>query len=167
VRSAGDDGDRFLPRAGLAALLAIACSGTPQIRIAEPRVMVSPSFTGVCAVFLRIENAGDGSDALVRAEVDVPGAIAELHDVQDGKMVRRDRIPVRARSVLELAPGGLHIMVFNLPKDVAGGKELQLRLVFERSGEKVTSVRIAGRAPATRRAQRERKQPFPCRKRRS
>jgi copper(I)-binding protein len=128
----------------LALLAPAGCSGAPRIQLGEPEVRVSPSFTGVCAIFLRIENQGDGSDALVRASVDVPGTVTELHEVKDGKMHRRDRIPIAAGSVVELRPGGLHIMVFNLPRDLAAGRELELRLVFERSGEKVTSVRIAG-----------------------
>ncbi len=127
----------------LGGLAAQTCGGAPSIRIGEPTVQASRSFTGVCAVFLRIENAGDGADALVRAAVDVPGAFAELHDVKAGRMVRLERIAVDARSAVALEPGGQHIMVFNLPEDLAG-KAFTLRLVFEKSGERVTSVRIAG-----------------------
>ena len=128
----------------VAALALGACSGAPRIEIREPHVKLSSSLGGVCAIFLRIENPGDGADALVRASVDAPGTIVELHDFENGRMLRRDRVRVAARSVVELAPGGLHIMVFNLPGDVVPGKELTLRLVFENSGEKVTTVRIPG-----------------------
>jgi copper(I)-binding protein len=99
---------------------------------------------GACSVFLRIENAGNGDDSLLGARVDVPGAVAELHGVIDGRMARRDRIPVPANGVLELKPGGLHIMVFRLPRSAAAGNEFTLRLTFQRTGERVTSVRIAG-----------------------
>jgi copper(I)-binding protein len=150
ARGPADGAGRGTRIASLTALLlafgglaANTCDGAPRILIGEPTVQASRSFTGVCAVFLRIENPGDGDDALVRAAVDVPGAFAELHDVKDGKMVRLERIAIRARSTVVLGPGGPHVMVFNLPEDAAG-RALTVRLVFERSGEKVTSVRIAG-----------------------
>jgi copper(I)-binding protein len=127
-----------------AALAAGACSGAPRIELGTPTVQASSSFTGVCAIFVRIENPGDAPDALLRAAVDYPGAITELHDVKDGKMIRRERIAIGARSAVALGPGGPHIMVFNLPPDAAAGRAITLRLVFERSGEKVTSVRIGG-----------------------
>lgn len=97
---------------------------------------------GVCSIFLRIANAGDGDDTLLGAAVDVPGTITEVHEIRDGRMVRAERTPVPAREVVELRPGGLHIMVFNLPREVGAGHELGLRLVFATSGERRASVRI-------------------------
>jgi len=123
---------------------AAACSGAPRIALGGAEAWLSPVVIGACSVFLRIENAGNGDDSLLSARVDVPGAVAELHGVTDGRMAKRDRIRVPANGVLELRPGGLHIMVFRLPKSAAAGNEFTLRLTFERTGERVTSVRIAG-----------------------
>jgi len=128
----------------LACGAAAACSGAPRIAVSGAEAWLSPVVIGACSIFLRIENAGNGGDSLLGARVDVPGAVAELHGVTDGRMVKRDRIPVPANGVLELKPGGLHIMVFRLPKSAVAGYELTLRLTFERTGESVTSVRIAG-----------------------
>lgn len=97
---------------------------------------------GVCSIFLKIANAGDGDDTLLGAAVDVPGTITEVHEIRDGRMVKTERTSVPARGVVELRPGGLHIMVFNLPRDVTAGQELGLRLEFATSGERRTSVRI-------------------------
>lgn len=121
-----------------------ACSGAPRIHLGAAEAQVSPAFRGVCAIFLRIENPGDAADVLIDAKVDVPGAIAELHEVRDGRMVRSGKVPVPARGSLELRPGGLHIMVFNLPTEAGAGTELPLRLLFQTSGERRTSVRIGG-----------------------
>jgi copper(I)-binding protein len=119
-----------------------ACSGTPRIEIDGLEARLSPMVKGVCSIFLKIANAGNGDDTLLGAAVDVPGAITEVHDVRDGRMVRSARTPVPAREVVELRPGGLHIMVFNLPGDVGAGHELGLRLLFASSGERRASVRI-------------------------
>ncbi len=119
-----------------------ACSGSPRIELAGLEARLSPMVKGVCSIFLEIANEGDGDDTLLGAAVDVPGAITEVHDVRDGRMVRSERTPVPARGVVELRPGGKHIMVFNLPGEVKAGHELGLRLVFATSGERRTSVRI-------------------------
>jgi periplasmic copper chaperone A len=130
----------------LLAALAVAvggCARPPQIELHAPQAHLSPMFGGACSVFLEIRNAG-GRDALVGARVDVPGAIAELHDVQDGRMVKAARVAVPANGVLALRPGSLHIMVFKLPPETRSGTQLTLRLDFEKAGEKRTSLRIEG-----------------------
>lgn len=119
-------------------------SGTPRLRIEPAEARLSPMLVGVCSIFMTIANPGDGDDALVEARADVPGAITEIHAVQDGRMVQRSKLVVPAGGALELKPGGLHIMVFNLPKDSGAGYEFSLRLRFEKSGERRTSVRISG-----------------------
>jgi copper(I)-binding protein len=122
----------------------VGCSAKPpRIELGAGEARMSSMFGGACSVFLEIRNAG-GSDALVGARVDVPGAIAEVHDVRDGRMVRAERVTVPADGVLRLEPGSLHIMVFKLPRDARAGTELTLRLHFEKSGEKSTSLRIQG-----------------------
>jgi periplasmic copper chaperone A len=115
----------------------------PRIELHAAEAHLSGMFGGACSVFLEIRNAG-GRDALVGARVDVPGAIAEVHDVRDGRMVRAERVAVPANGVLELRPGSLHIMVFKLPRETRPGAELTLRLDFEKAGEKSTSLRIQG-----------------------
>ncbi len=125
------------------AALAVGCARPPQIELGAGEAHLSSMFGGACAVFLEIRNTG-GRDALVGARVDVPGAIAEVHDVRDGRMVRAERVTVPANGVLELKPGSLHILVFKLPRDARAGSELTLRLHFEKSGEKSTSLRIQG-----------------------
>lgn len=121
-----------------------ACSGTPRIAIGGQEARLSPLVLGACSIFMTIENAGNGDDSLVGAAVDIPGAVAELHGMSDGRMVKQDRVRIPARGAVELKPGGLHVMVFRLPRDAGAGYQFTLRLAFERTGEKVTSVRIAG-----------------------
>jgi copper(I)-binding protein len=130
---------------GAAGALAAGCrSGTPRIRIDAPEARLSPMLGDACSIFMTIANPGDGDDALVDARADVPGAVTQIHAVRDGRMVQSDRLVVPAGGALELKPGSLHIMVFHLPKESAAGYEFTLRLRFQRSGERQTSVRIIG-----------------------
>jgi len=119
-----------------------ACSRVPQIAVEGEEARLSPVLLGVCSIYMSIRNSGNGDDNLLSAEVDIPGTITELHGVKDGKMVRKEKIPIPAKSGVELRPGSMHIMVFKLPRDVQIGNEFTLRLVFERSGEKRVTISI-------------------------
>ncbi len=99
-------------------------------------------FVGVCSVFMKIENAGNGDDALLGARADIPGTFAELHAVRDGKMVKSGRISVPAKGAVELRPGGRHIMIFKMPPDMREGQEFVLLLTFEKSGEKRVTLKL-------------------------
>ncbi len=129
---------------GALAAISVGCSGTPLIRIDAPDARLSPMLAGACSIFMTIANPGDGDDALVDARADVPGAVTQIHAIRDGRMVNSKKLVVPAKSALELKPGGLHIMVFNLPKDSGAGFEFTIHLRFERSGERAAAVRISG-----------------------
>jgi copper(I)-binding protein len=130
---------------GAAAALAAGCrSGAPRIRIDAPEARLSPMLGGACSIFMTIANPGDGDDALVGARAELPGAVTQIHAIRDGRMVESKKLVVPAGGALELKPGGLHIMVFNLPKESSAGSEFTLHLRFQRSGERRTSVRITG-----------------------
>ncbi|HEY6106048.1 MAG TPA: copper chaperone PCu(A)C [Anaeromyxobacteraceae bacterium] len=144
ARRAGWSASGSAPGLLALATLSAACSGTPQLAVAGQEARLSPVLLGTCSIFMRIENVGNGDDSLLGASVGIPGAVAELHGVRDGKMVKQDRVRIPARSAVALEPKGLHVMVFGLPRDAGPGFEFTLRLAFERTGEKVTSVRIAG-----------------------
>jgi copper(I)-binding protein len=118
------------------------CSfGEPKVSVENPRGELSPLFLGVASVYLTVRNDG-GSDRLVNARVAVPKAIVELHDVKRNRMEKVSHFPVPSRGVLQLKPGGMHIMVFNLPRDTVNGAEFGMTLVFERSGERTVTVQV-------------------------
>lgn len=142
-RRAGRWACRIAPLLVLPAVAA-GCSRAPRIAIAGQEARLSPMLTGTCSIFMRIENAGDGDDSLLQARVDVPGAVAEIHGTSDGRMVKQDAVRIPANGAVELKPGGLHIMVFRLPRDAGVGYQFTLRLAFRTAGEKVATVRIAG-----------------------
>lgn len=132
-------------------LLAFAAGGckerVPVIRIEAPEAAISPMLVGVASVFMRIVNTGGGDDVLLSARADVPQAITELHDIQDGKMVKVESISIPADSTTVLRPARFHIMIFNLPKNVQEGYSFDLLLKFKKSGEKRVSLQLASFAP--------------------
>jgi hypothetical protein len=119
------------------------CSpGEPKIGIETPTAELSPVFLGVASVFLTIRNDG-GRDALVGASVNIPDALVELHDVKDRRMLKVERIAIPSRGSVALKPGGQHLMIYNMPRTLHAGAEIDLTLRFERSGERRVPVRIA------------------------
>lgn len=119
-----------------------ASPGFPQIKIEGQQARLSPVMSGVGSIFMKIKNSGNCDDNLLDAKVSIPGAITELHDIKDGKMVKKQKILIPSKSVIELKPMSSHIMVFKMPRDIKEGHEFILYLMFEKSGEKQVPVRI-------------------------
>lgn len=132
---------------GLIAAAAGCKERVPAIRIESPEAAISPMLVGVASVFMQIVNTGGGNDVLLGARADVPGTITELHDVQDGKMMRMESIPIPADSTTVLRPARFHIMIFKLPKNAQEGYAFDLMLKFKESGEKRVSLRLTTFAP--------------------
>jgi copper(I)-binding protein len=104
---------------------------------------------GNSAIYLKIENPTGEDDALVSASCDA-AMMTELHMTQmmdDGtmKMEPQEKIPLPAGQTVELKPGGLHIMLMNLKKDLKTGDMLTLKLKFEKNG--TIEVKVPVREP--------------------
>ena len=117
--------------------------GTPQISLGPADAVLSPMLIGVGSVFLEIANKGNAEDYLLSAEAVIPGTITELHDMQDGKMARVERMRIPPHDSVRLRPGGLHIMIFKMPRNVSEGSECILRLNFEKSGPMNVALKFA------------------------
>ena len=95
----------------------------------------------VSAAYMVIENTADQTDRLVSISADVAGD-AQLHQTVITNDIAQ-MVPVTggltipAHSRAELKPGGYHIMLMNLKKDLAPGDMFSMSLGFE-SGIKVT-----------------------------
>lgn len=124
------------------ALLAGCPSGPPVIVIEAPEAKLSPSLSGVASVFMTINNTGGTDDLLMDARAEVAGAVTELHDIQDGKMVKIASVPVPAGSRVVLRPARHHIMILNLPKEAKEGFAFQLALSFKKSGQKILPLTL-------------------------
>ncbi|PJF37079.1 MAG: hypothetical protein CUN49_02260 [Candidatus Thermofonsia Clade 1 bacterium] len=96
---------------------------------------------GVSAAYMKIENMGSQSDVLIAAESDVAGLV-ELHETvveNDMAMMKplAEGISLPLGSVTELKPGGLHVMLMELKRELKAGDSITLTLIFK-SGKKVT-----------------------------
>lgn len=107
----------------------------------EPGLTYGPS-----AVYLTLTNRGAAADRLVAVRTDA-ASIVEIHETQMENDVMRMRplengleIPAGERVMLE--PGGYHIMLLDLPRDLLPGEAIALTLVFESGVEMVIAAPV-------------------------
>ena len=91
-----------------------------------------PSMTGV---FMQLTNEGESAVTLVGASSEV-AAMTQLHtmQMQDGQMAMveaPDGFTIEPGKTLTLAPGGDHIMLMDLSRDLNAGDEVTLTLTFD------------------------------------
>lgn len=101
---------------------------------------------GECGVYLILTNPGRESNRLVSARTDVAGR-AEMHrmvgDMSSGMQMQQvEDIRVPAAGSVELKPGSLHIMLFELNRDLKAGDTFNLTLRFEKGPESAVQVQV-------------------------
>ena len=96
------------------------------------------------ALYFTIENNGSVQDTLFKEESDIAGKV-EIHETySDGDMMgmrKVDFIVVEGKSSFEFKPGGFHIMVMKLKKDINDEDKENFILYFKQAGEiKITAI---------------------------
>jgi copper(I)-binding protein len=93
--------------------------------------------SGNSAVYALLVNPGKAPDALVGAASDVAGTV-EIHEsyVHSGMMMMRQvgKIDLPAGNRVEMKPGGYHVMLINLKRDLKAGETIGVTLQFEKAG---------------------------------
>lgn len=118
-------------------------SSGPDIKVVDPYARAAiPNG----AVFMQLVNQGSVDDSLIGVKTDVANA-AELHESKmdaNGVMSMSPvaSIPVPAGGSVTLEPGGLHVMLIGLKRDMAVGDKFNLTLDFEKSGSRTVEVEV-------------------------
>lgn len=116
-----------------------------RVTIRDTRARAMPPGSPASAAFLTLRSAGKPA-ALVGATTDAAQTV-ELHAHIDNngvmEMRQVDRIELPTDVDVELKPGGLHLMLLGLTKDLVVGEELVVTLQFEDKTEKQLSVPVA------------------------
>jgi len=86
------------------------------------------------AAFMTLTNQSDADHALVSAESNAAKA-AELHShtMEEGmmKMRRVEKIDLPAGKTARLEPGGFHLMLIGLERQLSPGEHIDVTLIFE------------------------------------
>jgi copper(I)-binding protein len=118
-----------------AALAQTASVGAIKIENAYTRATVPGQ--QVAGGFMKIENKG-ATDQLLSASSPAAGEV-QLHEMaMDGNVMKMRQVKdivVPAGGVVELKPGGLHLMLMNIKAPLAAGESVPVKLKFAKAGE--------------------------------
>jgi len=110
-------------------------AGAAKVQAAD--VWARAAATGNSAAYMILRNGGEAADRLLKAESDVADAV-ELHkSTMDGGMMKMapvENIEVPAKGQAKLEPGGLHVMLIGLKRELKAGEKIKLKLQFEKAG---------------------------------
>ncbi len=118
------------------------------LALTDPYVRAAPA-GGVSAMFARIENGTAGPDTLVAARTEAAGRV-EIHQTRqsaDGLSEMapvEGGLPVPAGGAVALEPGGLHVMLLDLQRDLAVGDTVEVALTFSERGPMAVRVPVRG-----------------------
>lgn len=129
---------RVLP---LFALIALAgCQKAPELRVDEARVQLSPVRGNPSVAYFTV-HGGPTDTTLI--SVSSPVAIkSEMHESMNkggmATMAPVTAVPVPAKGTVSFAPGGKHVMLYNInPGIKPGGRPITLILAFG-NGERIS-----------------------------
>lgn len=104
------------------------------VSVNDPYIRAMPPGQKVTAMFMTVNNPSLNTYNLVRAESDVSEHV-ELHEhkMADGmmQMGQVEKIEISAQGNTALKPGGYHIMLIGLKKDLELGQQVDVKLVFK------------------------------------
>lgn len=108
-----------------------AAAAGAALVVADPYVRLVPASSPNTAAFMRLHNPGPAARAVIGGRSPAAGRV-ELHThLHDGGVMRMrqiERIEVPAGGDALLAPGGLHVMMFDLVRPLAAGDTVVLEL---------------------------------------
>jgi hypothetical protein len=111
-----------------------AGNAADNLQVQDIYVRAVPPGQSNSAAFLSLTNADQTDHALVAAESSI-SKVAELHThlKEEGmmKMRRVERIDLPPGETVKLQPGGLHVMLIGLTKQLSPGEDVDITLVFE------------------------------------
>ena len=99
----------------------------------------TPGGAKVGGGYLTIENKGSTPDRLIGGSADIAGKL-EVHEMamKDGVMTMRplgDGLTIDPGKTVKLAPGGYHLMMFDLKSPLKRGDRVSVTLEFEKAGK--------------------------------
>ncbi|MEM7034843.1 MAG: copper chaperone PCu(A)C [Chloroflexota bacterium] len=136
-------------------VLAAQCSGSSQnthtdheggVHIMEPWARGGATTDGNGAIYFQVMNGGESDDVLVSVEGDIANTL-EIHETTMNEndvmqMTPLTTLGIPANETVALEPGGKHIMLLGLTKDLTPGETIDLTLNFEKAGAMPITVEI-------------------------
>jgi copper(I)-binding protein len=144
---------RNLTFAALAMALFAASARAEDIKagdlvISQAWSRATPNGAKIAGGYLTIENKGTAPDRLIGGSGDIAGRV-EVHEMamNNGVMTMRplDKgLAIEPGKIVKLAPGGYHLMMFDLKGPFKQGEKVPVTLQFEKAGKVNLSLDVQG-----------------------
>ena len=151
---------RAIAGAALLSLFFAASARTEEVKagdlvISQAWSRATPNGAKIAGGYLTIENKGSTPDRLIGGAGDVAGRI-EVHEMatNNGVMTMRpldNGLTIEPGKTVKLAPGGYHLMMFDLKGQLKQGDKVPVTLEFEKAGKVTLSLEVqsvGAQAPA-------------------
>ena len=142
---------RILALTALATALVSASARAEDVKagdlvITQAWARATPSGAKIGGGYLTIENKGTSPDRLVSGSGDVAGRM-EIHEMAMDNGVMKMRpldkgVTIEPGKTLKLAPGGFHLMMFDLKNPLKQGDKVPVTLQFEKAGKVTVSLDV-------------------------
>jgi hypothetical protein len=119
-----------------------------DLAITQAWARATPGGAKVGGAYLTIENKGTTADRLIGGSADVAGKV-EVHEMatRNGVMTMRaldNGLTIEPGKTVKLAPGGYHLMMFDLKSPLKQGDKVPVTLDFEKAGKVTLSFTVEG-----------------------
>ena len=134
-----------------AATLLTGAAQAAELQVSEPWVALAPPGAHATAGFMELRNPGDEPVDLVAADADGFDAV-ELHRSinENGmhRMIEQERITVPAGGSVQLAPGGYHVMLIGIQRELVEGESITLELTLDDGSQLSVDAPVTPRGQA-------------------
>jgi hypothetical protein len=134
-----------IPRLALLVALLLPLNAVAELDITEARIKNLPPSVPVRAGYLSIHNPAEFSVSIVSLRSDAFASV-EIHRsvMQDGMMSMEpvDRLTIDSGTSLQLAPGGLHLMMMHPVEATRPGDDLEIILQLGDGSEQRVMMKV-------------------------
>jgi copper(I)-binding protein len=119
-----------------------------DLRIEQPWSRATPKGSPVAGGYLTIRNTGATADRLTGGSSDVAKDV-QVHEMSmDGGVMKMRQLvnglEIPPGGSVDLKPGGYHLMLLSLSKQLNKGETLPITLTFERAGKVTVDFKVGG-----------------------
>lgn len=120
-----------------------ACEANQGVAIMDSWVRANAPGQSVGAAYMTLLSAQDST--MIKAQADIASSV-EIHSMtmENGVMKMRmlEELPLKAGKAEKLAPGGFHLMLFDLKKPLTAGENVDFTLSFKDASGNITKQQV-------------------------
>ena len=126
-------------------LLLVSMNVAAQVEVERPWVRATAPGLKITAGYMTLRNTAASPDRLVGASSPVAARVETHIHIKDGEILRMREVKgydLPAKGVLELKPGGAHLMLVDLKQPLKEGDVVDVTLKFDKAKEQTVKFQV-------------------------